>query len=183
MLRIKSKEPQQIARMEKETFQKWIQELRPKIMQVGLNFFGNTDDAEDAAQETLISLWRYCERIDENRNIEALAIRVAKNSCVNLKRKQMQMTYSDESCLINIPPLLSPSPQEEMEREEENVALQKAIGMLNPRERTLFEMRQMEGLETEEISRQTGIPKASVQSMISAARKKVFNELKRRMNL
>ena len=36
-------------------------------------------------------------------------------------------------------------------------------------------------LSTEQISEQTGIPKASVTAMVSAARKKVFTELKRRM--
>jgi len=44
-------------------------------------------------------------------------------------------------------------------------------------------MRQLEGLTTEDISQQVGIPKASVQSMISMARKKLFTELKRKMSL
>jgi len=48
---------------------------------------------------------------------------------------------------------------------------------------TAREMRQETGLSTEEIAQQTGIPKASVQSMIAMARKKLFNEMKRRMNL
>ena len=75
------------------------------------------------------------------------------------------------------------SPHDEVERQEGLNALDEAIGQLQPRERQLFEMRQQEGLSTEEIAQQTGIAKASVQSMIAMARKKVFNEMKRRMNL
>ena len=75
------------------------------------------------------------------------------------------------------------SPHEEVEREEGLKALDEAIRQLQPRERQLFEMRQQDGLSTEEIALQTGIAKASVQSMVAMARKKVFNEMKRRMNL
>ena len=79
-------------------------------------------------------------------------------------------------------PSLAPSPHEELEQKEGTAALDEAIGQLKPRERQLFEMRQQEGLSTEEIAQQTGIPKPSVQSMIAMARKKVFNEMKRRIN-
>jgi RNA polymerase sigma factor (sigma-70 family) len=70
-----------------------------------------------------------------------------------------------------------------VERQEGLEALDEAIRQLQPRERQLFEMRQQDGLSTEEIAQQTGIAKASVQSMVAMARKKVFNEMKRRMNL
>lgn len=167
--------------MEKETFQKWVFTLRPKIMKVGLDYFSSTDDAEDATQDTLIQLWCYCEHIDEDRNIEALAIRVAKNCCVNLKRKQQHYFLPPESEMTEHTQDFSPSPQEEMEQEEERQILNQALAVLKPRERSLFEMRQQEGLETGEIAQKTGISKASVQSMISAARKKVYQELKKRM--
>jgi DNA-directed RNA polymerase specialized sigma24 family protein len=39
----------------------------------------------------------------------------------------------------------------------------------------------MDGLSTDEVASQTGIPKPSVTAMVSAARKKVLTELKRRM--
>jgi DNA-directed RNA polymerase specialized sigma24 family protein len=59
--------------------------------------------------------------------------------------------------------------------------LMETIALLKPRERELFEMRQIEGLSVDEVSKQTGIPKPSVVAMVSAARKKVFMELTRRM--
>ena len=72
--------------------------------------------------------------------------------------------------------------KKELEQKEGVEALDEAVNQLQVRERQLFEMRQQEGLSIEEIAQQTGIPKASVQSMIAMARKKVFNEMKRRMN-
>lgn len=59
--------------------------------------------------------------------------------------------------------------------------MEETIALLKPRERQLFEMRQMEGLSNDDITRQTGIPKNSVAVMVSAARKKVFQELTKRL--
>ena len=169
--------------MDRSTFEQTAARLRPLILRIGRDFFGSADDAEDVAQETLLQLWRYCEQLDEGRNVEALAVRVAKNCCVNLKRRQHLTLVRETDNVGETSPSPHLSPHEEVERKEGLNALDEAIGQLQPRERQLFEMRQVEGLSSEEISQQTGIAKASVQSMVAMARKKVFNELKRRMNL
>lgn len=168
--------------MDKTTFEQTAARLRPLILRIGRDFFGSADDAEDVTQETLIRLWQYCQRLDEGRNIEALAARVAKNCCVDMQRRiHIETVRENDDGPVPIPSL-APSPHEEMEQKEGIAALDEAVSTLKPREKELFEMRQQEGLSTEEIARQTGIPRASVQSMISMARKKVFNEMKRRMN-
>ncbi|MBO6030384.1 MAG: sigma-70 family RNA polymerase sigma factor [Prevotella sp.] len=158
------------------------QQLRSQMLKVTLNFFGSQDDAEDAAQEAMLQLWHYCEHIDAERNVEALAVRVAKNCCVSMYRKQQRHT-SDVN--IDTRPLRQmegdESPQQQLEAKDLQRMLTEVVAQLKPRERQLFEMRQTDGLSTEEIAKQTGIPKASVTVMVSTARKKVFTELKRRM--
>ena len=169
--------------MDRTTFEQTAARLRPLILRVGRDFFGSADDAEDVAQETLLQLWRYCQQLDEGRNVEALVVRVAKNCCVNMKRRQHLTLVRETDSMSETNPAPHLSPHEEVERQEGLKALDEAIRQLQPRERQLFEMRQQDGLSTEEIALQTGIAKASVQSMVAMARKKVFNEMKRRMNL
>ena len=72
----------------------------------------------------------------------------------------------------------SPTPHELLEAREARQMLNEVIARLKPRERELFEMRQIEGLTVDEIVTQTGLQKASVKVMISVARKKVLTELK-----
>lgn len=177
--------------MNRLTFEHIAQRLRPRIVQVAYDFFESMDDAEDVAQETLVRMWRLCERLDENRNVEALSVRVAKSVCVDMYRRQhlKVIRMDDNGCDGEDdtpkaqPTNTSPSPHEALEAREMQGVIEDAIQSLNPRERQLFEMRQLEGLTTEDISQQVGIPKASVQSMISMARKKLFTELKRKMSL
>ncbi|MDE5570869.1 MAG: sigma-70 family RNA polymerase sigma factor [Prevotella sp.] len=169
--------------MDRNTFEQTAARLRPLILRIGREFFGSADDAEDVAQDALVQLWRYCERLDEGRNVEALAVRVAKNCCVNMKRRQRLQVVRGEEHLPATTPLPSPSPLEVLEWQERVSALDEAVGLLQPRERQLFEMRQMEGLSTEEIAQQTGMAKATVQSMIAMARRKLFNNMKGRKEL
>lgn len=169
--------------MTRSEFEHIAAPLRQKVLRVGLNFFGSREDAEDAAQEAMALLWCYCERIDAKRNVEALAVRVAKNCCVDMYRKRQRTCAAIPiSPLTNHPVDTAPSPQERLEADDEQRLLGKAIALLTPRERQLFEMRQQEGLSNDEIAVQTGIPKSSVAVMVSAARKKVFSELRKQWN-
>ena len=172
--------------MTRSEFEHIAAQLRQRVLKVGLDFFGSKDDAEDAAQEAMIQLWRYCEHIDAERNIEALAVRVAKNCCVSMYRKQQHVADPPKEPLsdrtIDRHQTTGPhDPQVQLEAKETRRMLTETIDLLKPRERQLFEMRAVEGLSAEEVSKQTGIPKASVAVMVSTARKKVFTELMRRM--
>ena len=170
--------------MTQSEFEHIAQQLRDQMQKVALDFFGSQDDAEDVAQDAMVLLWRYCERIDNGRNVSSLAVRVAKNCCVDLYRKRQaaqQFSHTDIGPQMLRQPDTTGSPQELLEAEDARRMVDEVVALLKPRERQLFEMRQTEGLSTEQISEQTGIPKASVTAMVSAARKKIFTELKRRM--
>lgn len=150
------------------------------MVKVGRDFFGNQMDAEDVAQEALLRLWKYCERLDADRNLEALAVKVAKNVCVDLYKSRN--TYEDEiTSDIASPP--SQSADAELHAKEVQQKIDEAMERLNPRERDLLKARQLEGKSAEEISEQTGIPKSSVKSMISTARKKLKMDLQKHLKL
>ncbi len=161
-------------------FEHIASELRPSMWKVGMDFFGSADDAEDVAQESLVQLWQYAEKLDAGRNIGGLAIRIAKHCCVDMQRKRRGNT-------IELMPAhereigTDASPHEQLEQTEATELLQRLVEELNPRERELFELRQLDGLSNDEIASRTGIPKASIQVMVSRARKKIYEELKNRL--
>ena len=156
--------------------------MRQRVLKVGLDFFGSREDAEDAAQDTMIQLWQYLEHIDAGRNVEVLAVRVAKNCCVSLYRKQQRSARFADIDTRQLHHLEDgESPQQQLEAADTQRMLTETVALLKPRERQLFEMRTVFGLSTEDIAQQTGIPKASITAMVSAARKKVLTELKQRM--
>ena len=91
-------------------------------------------------------------------------------------------TYEDEiTSDIASPP--SQSADAELHAKEVQQEINEAMERLNPRERDLLKARQLEGKSAEEISEQTGIPKSSVKSMISMARKKLKTDLQKHLKL
>lgn len=45
--------------MNRKEFENIVPELRPLMVKVARDFFGNQDDAEDVAQDALVRLWNY----------------------------------------------------------------------------------------------------------------------------
>ena len=165
--------------MTRQEFEHIAAQLRQKVLNVSTQFFASRQDAEDAAQEAMVQLWRYCEQIDASRNIDALAVRVAKNCCVSMYRRQHHTADIDQQTIKT--PITEASPQQQLEAKDTQRMLNEALSLLKPRERELFDMRAVMGLSNDEISSQTGLPKTSIAPMVSEARKKVMAELLKRM--
>ena len=163
--------------MSPKEFENIVPALRPLMVKVGRDFFGNDADADDVAQEGLIRLWRYCERLSAERNMEALAVKVAKNICVEIYRKRTTKTISLTDRLESNE--ASDDADANIVAGETQQKIDEAMERLSPRERELLRKRHIEGHTADEIATETGIPKPSVKSMISMARKKMIKELQK----
>lgn len=162
--------------MNRKEFENIVPALRPLMVKVERDFFGNKDDAEDIAQDALVRLWNYCERLDADRNMEQLAIMVAKNCCVDAyKRRQMIVDLpSSEERMASV----TYQADAEVLAQETQERIDSAIKSLSPREQQLVRKRYLEDYSAEEIARDTGIPKPSVKSMLSGAKAKLIKILK-----
>ena len=168
--------------MTQEEFEHIAPRLRELMLSVGRSFFGNDDDAEDVAQEGLVALLRFIDRMESGARHDALAIRVAKHCCMDIVRKRKSRLFiSGKMNEETAPPGrdVGASPHEDLEAKELHEAVNKAVQHLKPSERRLFEMRQIEGLDLDDIAKQTNIAKPSIKSIVSTARKKVFEEIKK----
>ena len=168
--------------MTQEEFEHIAPSLRELMLSVGRRFFDNDDDAEDVAQEGLVALLRYINRMEFGTRHDALAVRVAKHCCLDMVRKRKSSPIVTGMANEKMAPPegnVDASPHEDLEAKELHEAVNKAVQRLKPSERRLFEMRQIEGLELDDIAKQTDIAKPSIKSIVSAARKKVFAEIKR----
>lgn len=161
--------------MTRKEFENSVPQLRPLIVKVGLDFFGNTDDAEDVAQDVLVRLWQYCEQLDASRNLAALAITVAKNICIeHYRRRQMTVVQPPD----DTPAGNTYSADAGIESKEAQERIDTAIKHLAPREQQLVRKRYIEDQTADEIAQETGIPRPSVSSMISTARAKLIKILR-----
>ena len=160
--------------MTQQEYEHIVPSLRPRLKDIGRQFFGSDDVAEDIAQETLMRLWMVRDRIAPQADIEPLAVRMAKNLCVSEWRKQKVR----QGNALQVELATHDDIQHHVELKEEIARLQKAVSLLKPAEQRLFLMRHEAEMDIQQISAVTGIGARSVSAMLSTARRKLLEILK-----
>ena len=155
--------------MTRQEYEHIVPELRPRLKNIGRQFFGNEGIAEDIVQETLMRLWMLHERIASLTDIEPLAVRMAKNLCVSEWRKQKVRQGKDLE--VELPAL--EDIQHDMELKEEIKRLYQAVSQLKPAEQRLFRMRHEAEMDIQQISAMTGIGARSISAILSTAKRKL----------
>ncbi len=160
----------------REEFEHMAMMLRPRLVRIGHDFFGSAAEAEDVAQETLVRLWIMRERLTDNDNFARLAVRMAKNICVSQWRKQQVR----KRAVTDPPPLYEHNGETDMMDREYEQMMNSAIDKLTPYERRLFDMKQKHNGNIQELSNATGIKPRSVSAILSLARKKIYEYIKKK---
>lgn len=159
--------------MTQQEYEHMVPRLRPRLKNIGQQFFGDEEMAEDIAQETLMRLWMLRERIAPQTDIEPLAVRMAKNLCVSEWRKQkVRQGNSLQEALTDHKDI-----QRDVELKEEVARLKRAVSQLKPAEQRLFRMRHEAEMDIQQISAVTGIGVRSVSAMLSTAKRKLLEIL------
>lgn len=176
--------------MQDHEFLQFFPRLRPLALSIGRQFFGNTEDAEDVAQDTMLRLWAARTSIDPTRPLELLVTKVAKNVCVSMWRRRQNESPSVPTIRNDIIPYNkegpqgstthAPDPQTLLEEREDAVWLEHRLRALPEYLQRVLRMKQEEGLTAQQIAEIIGTDPRSVQTLISKARKQLMNDLKQR---
>ena len=151
--------------------------MRPALLKMATHYMEDTDEAEDVVQETLIKLWFLRERLSLYRSIDALAMIITRNLCINLKRRKHLTTVSlDEGWMIEG----ESGPEQKLMDDEKGKELLELIDTLPNLQQAILKMKHIEGFEVEEIARLTGSTVIAVRTNLSRARKKVREQFMRR---
>jgi len=161
-----------------DDFEYISEKVRPKLLAVVRKYLRVADaseDAEDIVQEALVALWGFVRRGMEPRNVEALAVRIAKNICVDHYRRLRLRTQPIGE--RDYPGGLLASAA--TDQNDDAVLRRDLLNHLTESQRECVILRNEEELSLDEIAARTGKPKNSVKTNISAARRRMLEELKK----
>ena len=147
-----------------------------KIISLAWRMLGNQEDARDAAQETFMRVYKSFGRFDPAQDFNGWLYRIAVNVCRDLARKRRSNHFSLEAEVESgaIAEPVSPHDTESAALlAQEQAILWRALATLPEKERAAIVLRDLEGLETEEVARILGSSPTTVRSQISAARVKI----------
>lgn len=82
--------------MELNEFKISVLPLRPKLLNYARKLTESPEDAEDAVQEVLLKLWNNRLELDQYRSVEAFAITLTHNVCMDQWRRNRDNSSIDQ---------------------------------------------------------------------------------------
>lgn len=156
--------------MELNQFKITVVPLRGKLLNYARKLTDDSSDAEDVVQEVMLKLWNIRQKLEEYNSIEALAVRITHNLCMDMWRSKR----TDQVSLDQVPVVSQTvNPERVLEGNDEIRLMREIISSLPTLQQTIIRMKDIEEYETEEIAQITGCSSESIRSNLSRARKKV----------
>lgn len=160
-----------------------LMRYQPYLFRFGLRMCGNVDDAGDVAQESLISMARALPDFRGDSSVSSWLYTIARRACIKKRRrskfapaKEDSIDAADGQAAQRLADP-SPNPEQAAGHRELAAALAQAIDALDPAQREVLVLRDVEGLSAPEVARILGISIDAVKSRLHRARIAVRNEL------
>lgn len=156
--------------MNPEEFKIQVLPLRNKLYRLSVRMLGRVEEAEDSVQDALIKLWTRRDDLKNYSSIEAFAMTITKNLCLDRIRSKAFQTerLSDREALK-----IKQDPEEVLEKDDFTGFVRKIIENLPDQQKAIMHMRDIEGLEYEQIAEVMELNINAVRVNLSRARKKV----------
>ena len=150
-------------------FRNTIIPLADKLFRLALSITGNKQDAEDVVQDAMLNVWQKRDEWDKISNLEGYCIRSARNIAldkISLKDNQL-VSMPDKIDFYGF------DPEKSFENIERVETIQKMTKSLSEKQRTVFLLKDMEGLSYKEICEVMNIPEEQVKVNLFRARQKI----------
>jgi RNA polymerase sigma-70 factor, ECF subfamily len=142
-----------------------------RILRTTLHLLGGSEDAEDAAQEVFLRLFRYQHRFDPKRSLAPWLYRMAVNVCHDFRRARAKGNAIPVQA-VN-PERGDSRPDAGLLASERRHIVEMALETLTEKERAAIVLRDIEDLSTKEVARILGTRQTTVRSQISTGRVKI----------
>jgi len=167
-------------------FEELVSRYESKIFRLTMNITRNREDAEDAMQDAFLKSYSHLKTFQGDSRFYTWLVRIAANEALMRLRKRRPNQFSldepvegDEDLMPRELQDWGPSPEQRFAQTEMREILSGVIDELEPDYRTVFVLRDIEELSTEDTASTLGISVPAVKSRLLRARLKLREKLDR----
>lgn len=156
--------------MTQSEFVNLVQPFKDKVFRLARRLLISVEEAEDVSQEMLMRLWNNKENLHEYKSVEAYAMTMTKNYCLDqLKSKRASCLKIEQADYkINDSNL-----QEEIENNDSLVWIEKIIEQLPVQQKLIVQMRDIEQYDFVKIAEILEMNETAIRVALSRARKTI----------
>ena len=164
--------------MKSSEFKILVMPYSSRLYRMAYRLMGNREEAEDVVQEVYLKLWGMRKDLPELNSIEAMAVRITRNLCLDQLRRRKTTQELMKQQQMN--PHHSPkTPDQVYESEEKAEVIHSLVEALPEPQRSLVHLRHLEGKEYEEIAEMMNMNINAIRVSISRARKQMREMLEK----
>jgi RNA polymerase sigma-70 factor (ECF subfamily) len=160
--------------MNQNDFVLLISPFKDKVFRLSKRLLISTEEAEDATQEVLVKLWNKKENLDHYTSIEALAMTITKNYCLDqLKSKRAgnlkiaHTNFTDREAGLD----------KKVEHTDSLNWVEKIMNQLPEQQRLIIQMRDIEQYEFDEMAQILEMNETAIRVALSRARKTIREQM------
>lgn len=154
---------------DREAFGALVEQYRDNVYRLAYRMCGNAYDADEAAQEAFVAAWRALPNFRGDAKFSTWLYRLTTNAAIDVMRREKRHQTVGDGEMVDLADDAD-SPQETVERTEQQEAVQKALATLSEEYREVLLLRYMEELDYAEIAEVLQLPSGTVKSRINRAK-------------
>ena len=162
--------------MTDQEFRNRVLQWQPYMQKLAEQLLGDADNALDAVQDAVVSLWEKRKEWDDSADLKSLWGTVVKRRCIDQLRKQRPTVPIDTESLM----LTEPS-SDDLSEERYQLARQ-LVDRLPKRQRDAILMKYEQGLSNAEIEQATGMSSTHLYATLSRAYKSLRDAIEQLKN-
>ena len=170
-----------------KAFSDLIRRYEGKIFRLAQHITQNREDAEDVLQETFLKAYEHLDQFQGNSKFYTWIVRIAVNQALmKLRKRKTDRSVSidegidtGEDIVVREIAAWDEDPEQQYSREELGRILDEAVQSLGPPYRTVFVLRDIEELSTEETAEALDLSIPAVKSRLLRARLQLREKLTR----
>lgn len=158
-------------------FQKLVDKYKAQVASIAYKMVGNYEDAKDISQIVFVKTYQNLYRFDTSKKLSTWLYRITINASIDFIRKHKKHRHE---ALEQIGTEIKEKKADVEKTYRRNLirwAIRNAMDVLNPKQKSVFVLRDLQGLDIKEVAQITGMPQATVRWYLHRARSKLRDEL------
>ena len=146
-----------------------------RVFRFILRLVHSHDLAQDIASEVFLDVWRFAHRFEYRSQVSTWLLAIARFKAINAMRRTTFQNLDE----LNLPEIAdaSDTPEMALDRKEIGGMMRACLAELSPAHRQMLTLFYYHDCSVSEVSKRTGIPKATVKSRLFYARKQLARVL------
>ncbi len=153
---------------------------RSQVAGIAYKMVGDYDDAKDISQMVFVKTFYNIKRFDLTKRFSTWLYRIAVNASIDYIRKFKKHKFEDLEDTGEPNLRTTTTPEQTFQLKELGEFVRESAKKLNEKQHQAFVLKDLEGLDIDEIAQIMGMPQATVRWYLHRARKKLRGDLRRR---